>query len=940
MPRAAVPAAAKRIRHLLSERENGIVNIRFWIAAALLAGSWLLGLNYFYPINPWAWSAVVAAAVLLLGKTNGALGATAGLSSSAENTVGQANRGTRAAWPIEAFALVLLLPAAWFAPWPYRAAPLLIVLGLALRLLPTRRRWADWLAGGAIAAGVVMFVQALILEVYITHTARSHELPWPLPDALAGIATLLGIDAAADGSNIVMHSMRQTHRLAATWELLLDPATLLFFVGALAMLPMAKPKTTGAPSDATDGRGFMAEWRIWIGELRILTLVMLVWLPVRAGLLMALYLHRVLRSDMDRPLHAMNHFFSPWMLLLLLVVPVLLAWRFVRRPVSLEEPVSDHAGQARPLHEQPSHPSSLFHLFSSAGLIALAVAIFTAAIYWDPPGRRKDGRVIVVERHSQWEPTTKPYDTTWFVEPKLFDEGSGYNYARIYRHLEQFYDVSRLLETDKIDDETLAECDVLIIKTPTERYSPKEIEAVRRFVEQGGGLLLIGEHTNYERSATVINDIIRPMGFIFRDDLQFSFNQSPYEQSYLTPTVPHPVVQHVPPMDFAGACSIDPGNSRGRPVIVCTGLWSMGPEYHHSNFFPIPQHCPEMRYGAFVQAWATRYGHGRVLAFTDSTIFSNFCVGQPGKSELMLGMVEWLNHASPWADPRPWLILLGIPPLVIGLWMARGFGREWLALLAAGSCGWVVGSLAVIGTHSWAMPIPKRIHPECLVVVDRTTSNVPLAKGLYPQGDDEGYGMLEAWLSRLDCQSVRKEGPEAFSGDVLVAICPSRSVPEEFRQALEKYVADGGRLLVIDSPKNYGSTANSLLWPFGLTIHHDQEWMGKLSTVLPLPTVDIEQACEISGGQPLAKLDKLPVAALVRHGKGSVMAVGFGSLWNDTRMGETWMAEPDATVKARYDVLFGLLRPFFHGREFPPPKAEKNDDEKSSILKEFGPAEL
>ena len=57
---------------------------------------------------------------------------------------------------------------------------------------------------------------------------------------------------------------------------------------------------------------------------------MLCWLPVRAGLLMALYLHRVLRTDPDRPLHAMNHFFSPWMLLVLLIVPVLLAWRFVR----------------------------------------------------------------------------------------------------------------------------------------------------------------------------------------------------------------------------------------------------------------------------------------------------------------------------------------------------------------------------------------------------------------------------------------------------------------------------------------------------------------------------------------------------------------------------------------------------------------------------------
>ena len=221
--------------HILS-----IMNFRFWIATALLAGSWLLGLNYFYPASPWAWAAVVAAAVVLLG--------------TAKNEV-------RLDRPLEAVALVLLLPAVWFAPWPYRAAPLLIAFGLALRLLPERRRWTDWLAGGAIAAGVALFVQALVLQLYIGQTAQSHDLPWPLPDALAGVARLLGIDAAADGSTVVMHSMRETARLAATWELLLDPATLLFFVGALVVLPLvnfaglAVELPPQLDDGATDGRG-------------------------------------------------------------------------------------------------------------------------------------------------------------------------------------------------------------------------------------------------------------------------------------------------------------------------------------------------------------------------------------------------------------------------------------------------------------------------------------------------------------------------------------------------------------------------------------------------------------------------------------------------------------------------------------------------------------
>ena len=205
-----------------------------------------------------------------------------------------------------------------------------------------------------------------------------------------------------------------------------------------------------------------------------------------------------------------------------------------------------------------------------------------------------------------------------------------------------------------------------------------------------------------------------------------------------------------------------------------------------------------MRYGAFVQAWAARHGQGRAVAFTDSTIFSNFCVVQPGKAELMLGMVEWLNHANPWLDPRPWLLLLGLVPLAAGLWMADcpdicvsgdkwdcphacATHGVWLVLLAAGTCGWVVASLAVAGVHRWAMPTPECVRPERCVVIDRTTSTVPLSKGLYTQGDGEGYGLLEAWIARLDCYTVRKEGPEAFSGDVLVVICPSRSVPEEFR---------------------------------------------------------------------------------------------------------------------------------------------------------------
>ncbi len=879
---------------------------RAWIGVALLAVSWLLGTTYYFPANRIGWVAVVVAGAVLLG--------------------GSISRGPRRreAW----IALVLLLPAVCFAPWPLRAAPLLIVAGLAVELLPIPRRWPGWLGRGAVAAGVVMLAQSLAMAVYTVWTARSHELPRPLPEVLAGVARLLGIEATADGSTVVMHSIRQVHRLGATWELLLDPATLCFVVGSLVMLGLVI--WHGLPS----GRRFSA----WIRATGALTLVVILWLPVRAGLLMALYLHRVLRSDYDLPLHVMNQFLSPWVLLLLLAGPVLLAWRFVRLPAG---DGAEAAEVAEAEDQPPAAEARPWYYSAAAGLLLLAVAVFTTAVKWDPVGTPQAGRVMVVERHSTWEPTTRPYDTKWF------GHDSGYNYAAVYDYLSQFFEMSRLFESDKIDRARLDQCDVLVIKTPTARYSSDEVEAVERFVHRGGGLLLIGDHTNVFKSGTYLNDVAREFGFTFRHDLLFGTGKSPYDQLYRKPRVPHPIVQHLPPTDFAVSCSIDPGRSWGRAVIREAGLWSLPPEYHIENYHPFPQHRPEMRYGAFIQLWSTRCGKGRVLAFGDSTIFSNFCIFQPGKAQLFRGMIDWLNHRNR-GDPCLWLLGVGLLPLLLGLSLARArhraspraTGGVWLVLLAAGTCGWVIAGASVAVLGHWSMPIPqlKAAARKPRVVIDRTTSQVPLSKGAFTHGDGEGYGLFEQWISRAAVPSgksdrnlytTRRSGPDVFSddADALVVICPNRSVGREFRQRLVRYVKDGGKLLVIDSPENTASTANSLLWPFGLSVRHDPTEPGKPDSPGQLmltddwPGIEIQRACPITGGQPVARSGATSVGAVTRRGKGTVMALGFGSMFNDARLGHAWTTQPTANMLftygtyVRYNVQFALLRALMTGQE-------------------------
>jgi len=184
---------------------------RSWIGLALLSASWLFGLSYYHDAIWLAWAMLVAAGAGLLIGFN-----------------------IRKPTAVEAgVAAVMLLPAIDLAPWPYRSAPLLIFVGLVLGIVAIPRRWPKAVASALIVAGVILMAQSLAILGYEYVTARSHELIWPFPSLLYAISRLLGFRAALDGTNLGLYSPRAVHLFGATWELLLDPATLCFLVGGI-----------------------------------------------------------------------------------------------------------------------------------------------------------------------------------------------------------------------------------------------------------------------------------------------------------------------------------------------------------------------------------------------------------------------------------------------------------------------------------------------------------------------------------------------------------------------------------------------------------------------------------------------------------------------------------------------------------------------------------
>ena len=854
---------------------------RAWLGIALLAASWLFGLPYYHTENWTAWAALLVSGTLTLAGSAARL----------------PERGAALA------ALVLLAPAAWLMPWPYRAAPLLAAAGAAITLLPILGRWLKGLAAGAAAAGAVLLAQGLAIEAYASLTARSHDLPAPLVRLVGSVAQLLGADSAVDGGEAALFTMRQVHRFAATWELFLDPVTLCFLVGGIVLVALA------AWSSLPQGKRAAAFAR----SAGALALVVALWLPLRTAIEVGLYLHRALRTDYDAPLDVMNQFWSPWLHLALAAGAALTAWRFVRLPRAdaSATPAASTTPQDRDLRGgygdpprktlklrcRTSEAPPAARRWAAVALALAAGAVLAWAAFWDPVGERKAGRVLVDEGRSRWERTDRPFDTNWYGHL------AGYNYYCIYDYLSRFYEMGRLAEP--VSDETLAACDVLVVKVPTSRYAPEEVAAIGRFVERGGGLLLIGEHTNVFGTGEYLNDIARRFGFQYRYDCLFGID-SFFEDTLPRAWVPHPILQHVPEMEFAVSCSIEPTGC-GRAVVPGTGLKNLGPDYHATNFYPQAEDRADMRYGAFVQVWSTRAGRGRVVAFTDSTIFSNFCVFEPGKSELMLGMIEWLNRRDSWGDPRIALAAISAALLAAAALAARRWGGAWLLLLAAVLLGAALGAAGVRAANRASLPPPEAVRPLVRVVMDRTVSDAVLGKGGFVGGLPEGFGIFEQWILRLGYFTARRSGDEAFTGDLLVVVHPRRAAPPGFREGLVRYVEAGGKVLVLDSAGNAGSTANDLLAPFGLAVSAAAGESGPLIVPAGWPSTTVQAAREVTGGSPLVRIGGKTVAAVARRGKGTVTAVGFASRFNDLEMGVTTDMAPTEPMRQAYELEYTLI---------------------------------
>jgi hypothetical protein len=658
-----------------------------------------------------------------------------------------------------------------FGP-PYRAGALVLLGAGLLSLVPSGHRALVRARTAALHLGLLLSLQAALWLLAENFFAKWHEAGFVAP-LLAGLLRAFGEDAAATGGRVSVVTHLGPLAILPTYEGLQVVFFALFLAGALyglAVQGAARPRAVALVTAVVAGYCVLR----YAGVL-LLALQAQVWAPVcspHALLLSALPLAFLLP-------HRLGPIPPPATLVLRRA-----AWPRLAAPAFVAACLAAYLGLAQ-------------------------------------PGRDKAGRVLINEHNSDWEKTTQPYDTRWFG--KL----SGYNYYLMAKFLGYHYHVA--VNQEPITDRALEEVDVLVLKTPTAPYGEGEVDAIERFVRRGGGALLIGDHTNVFGMTEHLNQVAGRFGLWYNFDSQHALADGGLTLYQPPGQLRHPVVAGLRSFLWHTSCTLRP------PLFseeMATGYGNLTAptDYGVYNFFSHERTVqPDRKFGYVSQISGVCAGRGRVLAFSDSTVFSNFATFMPGKPELLLGMMAWVNKTNGPVPVRATAFFLGLLGLLAVAWTWRRGSDPVLGGLSF-CAAFAVAALAVAGLNRWNYPpvAPHAPVPEVAFCREGTdyflprTALMPPGAGR-PGANSAGQSFTSLYLLPARLGLVPREFDTlaecvARRPDLLVLLNPERDYPRAARERLKGYVRSGGKLLLIVRNEAPPEAARALLIDYGLEV--------------------------------------------------------------------------------------------------------------------------
>lgn len=789
--------------------------------------------------------------------------------------------------------LLPLLLSVWAIPYPYNAGPIVCIAGLAVALVAPGLQWL-WLA--AIFSGTVLVLQSLALSIYYFLAANYHSAG-ALAPCIAYILDLTGIEASANGGSVFILAQEKVFPFTATFEKFGFYPWILIFAGSLLILFMISKDTT-----------------CFLKHSLLILIANIFYLLLRYILLVQIFFS----TDLPEAAAERNDIFTdPWWLIFSFMPLVLLLFG-LKIPLDLKLDFRIDVDRKKSI--------------ALAAAIAGVFCLSSSAVYLDT-GTEKEGRVLVDEIHSIWESSTLKLDQDWY------GENSTYNSYSMIQWLNDTYHVDRIVSpsfkewnitgatkvvpdiiSDRITDDILESYDILIIKTPSS-YQPSEIEAIVRFVEKGGGLFLIGDHTNFAGTGSNLNQLSKRFG------IEFGFDAVNTIQGRLfyfqREGLIHPVAKYMPYLDFMTGCSLT-APLFAEPVIVGSGLRADPGEFASVGFFretrdSDPTQVTDTVWGLINQALALKYGKGRVVAFADSTIISNFRIFFGGSCNFVIGAMEYLNRRNAFENEKQILFILGVILICLALYLLGGdsWGERKMATLLVLLA---VAALTISGTMLIFSAKGENTIPSWFYDYNHTVGfDGEHSESITSRADLPGeYETFYIWTQRVNLTPVMEEEMEdaMAKGRALIMIDPVTKISGEELAALQDYIKRGNCVLLMVSSQGPGS---EVIESFGMHTYNLPEPANNTANIdantgimdavwawkdgLPIKPWGLA----IKDGKPLLDIDGRVVLAETDYGQGKFLLFTDSQVFKDGLFARPGFmgypkADPSMVDRGSYDL--------------------------------------
>jgi hypothetical protein len=352
------------------------------------------------------------------------------------------------------------------------------------------------------------------------------------------------------------------------------------------------------------------------------------------------------------------------------------------------------------------------------------------------------------------------------------------------------FHTKRLQRAEQVNDTALGDTDILVVINPTRPFSAQELRDVWAFVRNGGGLLVLGDHTDLMGIMGPLNQLLGPIPIRFRFDSAFSIRHwvGDYE------CFEHPVTRRLDSsndlLQQGTGASLELG-AGAFPLVV--GKFAFSDAGDREN--KLNAYLGDYRYEtgellsdvAFVAG--AQYGAGRIVVFGDTTAFQNVAICRSGSflTDVFSQLATRSSHR--WVAAVQRYLMAGAALAVLALCLFRTALPQVGPACVALAVGMLIGGLPA--RRFEAVPFDR----SPLAFIDTMHVN-QFSLELWLHDSIGGLttslgrnGLLPLMLRDAPMDEIRK-------GRILVCIAPAKAYSRTELNVVQDFMHNGGLVIV------------------------------------------------------------------------------------------------------------------------------------------------